>query len=200
MKRRRANPRRSSRQLSRRPRQPSAASRDPLPSGDDVGSGGDPPRRQGRGRHRWWGWHRPWHRHRHVDLRCRGCCVGARCRHLRLRSRRGRRPVRPDRRARRRAGRSRSRATTVDRFGRIDVLVNNAGGVFASPLLDTSENGFDALHRANLRHVLLCTQRVARVMVDAGRAARSSTSRPAKGCVPHRAMPPTPPPKPVSSA
>ena len=59
-------------------------------------------------------------------------------------------------------------AATLERYGRIDVLVNNAGGVFSSPLLETSENGFDALYRANLRHVLLCTQRVARVMVDAG--------------------------------
>ncbi len=60
-------------------------------------------------------------------------------------------------------------AATVDRFGGVDILVNNAGGVFSSPLLDTSENGFDALHRANLKHVLLCTQRVARSMVEAGR-------------------------------
>jgi NAD(P)-dependent dehydrogenase (short-subunit alcohol dehydrogenase family) len=58
---------------------------------------------------------------------------------------------------------------TLAEYGTIDVLVNNAGGVFASSILDTSENGFDALYRANLRHVLLCTQRVARVMVDAGR-------------------------------
>jgi len=60
-------------------------------------------------------------------------------------------------------------AATLDRYGRIDVLVNNAGGVFVSSLLEVSERGVDALYRANLRHVILCTQRVARVMVDAGR-------------------------------
>ena len=47
------------------------------------------------------------------------------------------------------------------------VLVNNAGGVFYSPILETSENGWDALYRANLEHVILCTQRVARTMVAA---------------------------------
>lgn len=46
--------------------------------------------------------------------------------------------------------------------------MNNAGGVFVSPLLETSENGWDALYRANLRHVLLCTQRIARQLVSAG--------------------------------
>jgi NAD(P)-dependent dehydrogenase (short-subunit alcohol dehydrogenase family) len=57
-------------------------------------------------------------------------------------------------------------ARTVAELGPVSVLVNNAGGVFASPLLETSENGWDALYRANLRHVLLCTQRTARVMVE----------------------------------
>ncbi|TPG31995.1 SDR family NAD(P)-dependent oxidoreductase [Mycolicibacterium hodleri] len=57
-------------------------------------------------------------------------------------------------------------ARTVAELGPVSVLVNNAGGVFASPLLETSESGWDALYRANLRHVLLCTQRVARVMVE----------------------------------
>lgn len=61
----------------------------------------------------------------------------------------------------------RALAQTVTELGTPTVLVNNAGGTFFSPLLDTSENGWDALYRANLRHVLLCTQRVARVMVDA---------------------------------
>jgi NAD(P)-dependent dehydrogenase (short-subunit alcohol dehydrogenase family) len=54
---------------------------------------------------------------------------------------------------------------TTDELGPADILVNNAGGVFRSPLLETSENGWDALYRANLRHVILCTQRVARQLV-----------------------------------
>jgi 3-oxoacyl-[acyl-carrier protein] reductase len=57
---------------------------------------------------------------------------------------------------------------TAEQLGPVSILVNNAGGVFASPLLDTTENGWDALYRANLKHVLLCTQRVARGMVAAG--------------------------------
>ena len=59
-------------------------------------------------------------------------------------------------------------ARTMAELGPVQILVNNAGGVFSSPLLETSENGWDALYRANLRHVLLCTQRVARTMVDGG--------------------------------
>lgn len=59
-------------------------------------------------------------------------------------------------------------ARTVERVGVPTILVNNAGGVFHSPLLETSPNGWDALVRANLSHVLLCTQRVARAMRDAG--------------------------------
>jgi 3-oxoacyl-[acyl-carrier protein] reductase len=56
---------------------------------------------------------------------------------------------------------------TTSELGIPSILVNNAGGVFKSPLLDTSENGWDALYRSNLRHVLLCTQKVARVLVGA---------------------------------
>ena len=59
-------------------------------------------------------------------------------------------------------------AKTVHELGAVTILINNAGGVFASPLLETTENGWDALYRSNLRHVYLCTQRVARGMVAAG--------------------------------
>jgi 3-oxoacyl-[acyl-carrier protein] reductase len=58
---------------------------------------------------------------------------------------------------------------TVNELGEASILVNNAGGVFVSPLLETTENGWDALYKSNLRHVLLCTQRVARRLVEAGR-------------------------------
>lgn len=59
-------------------------------------------------------------------------------------------------------------ARTTAELGPVSILVNNAGGVFLSPLLETSENGWDALYRANFKHVILCTQRVARTMVEAG--------------------------------
>jgi NAD(P)-dependent dehydrogenase (short-subunit alcohol dehydrogenase family) len=59
-------------------------------------------------------------------------------------------------------------ARTVNELGPVSILVNNAGGVFSSPLLETTENGWDALYRSNLKHVILCTQRVARLMVSQG--------------------------------
>lgn len=57
---------------------------------------------------------------------------------------------------------------TASELGPVSILVNNAGGTFHSPLLDTAEKGWDALYRANLRQVYLCTQRVAKGMVEAG--------------------------------
>jgi NAD(P)-dependent dehydrogenase (short-subunit alcohol dehydrogenase family) len=57
-------------------------------------------------------------------------------------------------------------ARTVAELGQPTILVNNAGGVFWSGILDTTEKGWDALYRSNLRHVYLCTQRVARGLVE----------------------------------
>jgi 3-oxoacyl-[acyl-carrier protein] reductase len=56
-------------------------------------------------------------------------------------------------------------ARTTEQLGPVSILVNNAGGVFSSPILETTENGWDALYKSNLRHVFLCTQRAARSMV-----------------------------------
>lgn len=58
-------------------------------------------------------------------------------------------------------------AETIAAVGMPTILVNNAGGVFRSPLLETTPNGWDTLIRSNLTQVLLCTQRVARELVRA---------------------------------
>ncbi|CQD19052.1 short-chain dehydrogenase/reductase SDR [Mycobacterium lentiflavum] len=55
---------------------------------------------------------------------------------------------------------------TSGQLGTVTILVNNAGGVFWSGILETTENGWDALYKSNLRHVYLCTQRVARILVE----------------------------------
>ena len=56
----------------------------------------------------------------------------------------------------------------TDRWGRIDVLVNNAGGTFFIPALDISPNGFDAVVRENLKTMFLCSQAAARAMIQGG--------------------------------
>lgn len=50
-------------------------------------------------------------------------------------------------------------------FGRIDVLVNNAGIVHAADFLDLAEEDFDRVLRVNLKGAFLCAQAAARQMV-----------------------------------
>lgn len=57
----------------------------------------------------------------------------------------------------------------VAEFGRIDVLVNNAGIARTADLLEVTEDDFDAVLRVNLRGAFLMAQAVARHMVAAGR-------------------------------
>lgn len=59
-------------------------------------------------------------------------------------------------------------ATTLKRFGRIDVLVSNAGITHAADFLDLQEADFDRVLRVNLKGIFLCGQAVAREMVKAG--------------------------------
>jgi len=57
-------------------------------------------------------------------------------------------------------------AKTIDAFGSINALVNNAGIVHAADFLDLKEEDFDRVMGVNLKSVLLCGQAVARHMVD----------------------------------
>lgn len=57
-------------------------------------------------------------------------------------------------------------ANTLDEFGDIDVLVNNAGITAAGDFLQISEEDFDQVLRVNLKGAFLCSQAVARHMVE----------------------------------
>ena len=59
-------------------------------------------------------------------------------------------------------------AKTVAAFGRIDVLVNNAGIFKAADFLEVSEDDFDEVLRVNLKGSFLMGQAVARVMAAQG--------------------------------
>ena len=58
--------------------------------------------------------------------------------------------------------------SAVAAFGRLDVMVANAGIVKAGDFLDFSEEDFDAVIRVNLKGVFLCGQAAARQMVKQG--------------------------------
>lgn len=59
-------------------------------------------------------------------------------------------------------------AQTIEAFGRIDVLVNNAGIFRAADFLDVSEADFDEVLRVNLKGAFLMGQAVAREMIKTG--------------------------------
>jgi acetoin reductase-like protein len=54
---------------------------------------------------------------------------------------------------------------TVDRFGRLDIQVNNAGIGIVAPLMDTDEEIWDRLMNVNAKSVLFCSQAAARQMI-----------------------------------
>ena len=57
-------------------------------------------------------------------------------------------------------------AATLEAFGRLDVLVNNAGGTPPRPAMATSERFFEAALRFNVTSPFLLTKLAARAMVD----------------------------------
>jgi len=60
-------------------------------------------------------------------------------------------------------------AAADERFGRVDVLVNNVGGVSGRPFLEQSERSWQRHIDLNLMSMLRCTQDAARIMIREGR-------------------------------
>jgi len=56
--------------------------------------------------------------------------------------------------------------SAIDNFNKVDILVNNAGIVRHAPLLEMTEEEWNAVIDVNLKGVFLCTQAVAKHMVE----------------------------------
>src|SRR5690606_21037469 len=75
-----------------------------------------------------------------------------------------------------RAGVERVVAEVLQRHGRIDVLVNNAGITQDARLLKMTPEQFDRVIDVNLRGVFYCTKAVAPIMVEQGKGKIINTS------------------------
>ena len=69
--------------------------------------------------------------------------------------------------------------TAVERFGRLDILLNNAGIFPRASALELDDETWDAVLSVNLKGTFLCSQVAARAMVERGEGGRivSLTSR-----------------------
>jgi NAD(P)-dependent dehydrogenase (short-subunit alcohol dehydrogenase family) len=58
--------------------------------------------------------------------------------------------------------------STVDKFGGVDILVNNAARSFMVPLMDLREDGWDKVFNVNCKAVFLLSRAVAKLLAEKG--------------------------------
>lgn len=59
--------------------------------------------------------------------------------------------------------------TTIEKFGRLDILINNAGMLLNTPIKEMDEKSYDELMDLNLKSVFFACQEAAKAMADGGR-------------------------------
>jgi 3-oxoacyl-[acyl-carrier protein] reductase len=65
---------------------------------------------------------------------------------------------------------------TVERYGRIDIVVNNAAWAFAKPIAEVTEAEFDQIFAISVKGTFFGCQEAARRIVDGGRIVNLSSS------------------------
>lgn len=60
----------------------------------------------------------------------------------------------------------------VTRFGRLDIIINNAGVTRSAYIMDLTEADWDRIHRVNAKGVFFCLQAAARQMIGQGGGGR----------------------------
>ena len=64
----------------------------------------------------------------------------------------------------------------TEAFGRVDILINNAGMIIKKPIGEITEQDFDTIYAVNAKAPFLCMQQAARRLSDGGRIVNLGTS------------------------